>query len=57
MKNDMGAACSTNGGEEREMCTAFWWGNLRERGTYLEGLDERIILKWIFQKWGWRAWT
>jgi hypothetical protein len=29
----------------------FWWGNLR-KGAHLEdsGLDERIILKWIFEK-------
>jgi hypothetical protein len=38
--------------------TGFRWGNLRER-TYLEdpGVDERIILRWIFRKWGVGAWT
>jgi len=37
-KNKMGGACSTWGREE--IHTAFWWGNLRERG-YLEdpGVD------------------
>ena len=34
------------------MYTGFWWGNLRER-DHLEnpGVDERIILRWIFRKW------
>jgi len=42
----MGGAYSTYGGEER-----FWWGNLRER-VHLEdpGIDERMILRWIFRK-------
>jgi len=45
-KNEMGGAYSTYGGEER-----FWWGNLRER-VHLEdpGIDERMILRWIFRK-------
>jgi hypothetical protein len=36
----------------------FWWGSLREE-DYLEdpGADERIILKWVFEKWDSRAWT
>jgi len=39
------------GGEE--MCLQGWWENLRER-EYLEYLvvDERIILKGMFKKWG-----
>jgi len=34
------------------MYTGFWWGNLRER-YHLEdpGVDERIILIWIFRMW------
>jgi len=41
-----------------EVHTRFWWGNLRER-EHLEGLgvDGRIILKCIFKKWNWGAWT
>jgi len=36
-----------------EMYTGFWCGNLRER-DHLEdlGIDGRIILSWIFRKWG-----
>jgi hypothetical protein len=34
------------------VCTECWWGNLRERGSLEDpGLDERIILRWIFRKW------
>ena len=29
-----------------EVCTGFWWGNLREDPD----VDGRIILKWIFRK-------
>ena len=34
------------------MHTGFWWGKLRERG-HLEdpGIDERIILRWIYRNW------
>jgi hypothetical protein len=32
--------------------TGFWWGNVKER-DHLEdqGVDRRVILKWIFRKW------
>jgi len=35
-----------------EAYTGFWWGKLRER-DYLgdPGVDDRIILRWIFRKW------
>jgi hypothetical protein len=41
-----------------EVYTGFLWGNLRER-NHLEdpGVDGRIILRWIFRKWGVGAWT
>jgi hypothetical protein len=41
----MGRACSTYRGEKR-------WGSMRE-GNHSEdsGVDGRIILKWILEKW------
>jgi hypothetical protein len=41
-----------------EVHTGFWWVHLRER-DHLEdlGIGRRIILKWIFKKWNWEAWT
>ena len=41
-----------------EVHTAFWWENLRET-DHLEGLgvNETMILKWIFKNWGGEAWT
>jgi hypothetical protein len=37
----------------RKAHTGFWWGNhLKD-----PGVDERIILKFIFEKWDGRTWT
>jgi len=43
-------------GGKVEVHTGFWWRNLRER-DHLEdpGIDGRIILQWIFQKWAGRG--
>ena len=35
-----------------EVCTRFWWGNLRERDYWGDqDVDGRIILRWILRKW------
>ena len=35
-----------------DVCTGFWWGNLRERDHCGNPeVDGRIILRWIFRKW------
>jgi hypothetical protein len=41
-----------------EAYKGFWWGNLRKRG-YLgdPGVDEGIILRWIFRKLNVGVWT
>jgi hypothetical protein len=38
--------------ETGKVHTGIWWGDFRIR-DHLEdlGIDERIILKWIFTKW------
>ena len=38
--------------------TTFWLGNLRVRDHLGDlGIDRRIILRWIFRKWGVGVWT
>ena len=35
-----------------EVCTGFWWGNLRERDHRGDlDIDGRVILRRIFRKW------
>ena len=35
----------------REVCTVFWWGDVRERDHLGDpGVDGRIILRWICRK-------
>ena len=55
--NKMDGECSAYGGRG-ETYTGFWWGSLRER-YHLEdqGVDGRIILKWIFRKRDVGIWT
>jgi len=51
----MGRSCSAYGGRG-EVCTGFWWGNLREGDHWGDpGVDGRIILDgssesgmWVF---------
>jgi len=41
-----------------EVCTGFWWKNLREGDHWRDpGVDGRIILGWIFGKWDVGVWT
>ena len=49
MKDVMGEACSTCGGEE-SLHTEFWWGNLKGKG-HMEDQDvnESLMLNWILK--------
>jgi len=53
----MGAVCRAYWGR-REAYTRFWWGNLKERDLLGDqGLDGRIILRWIITKGDVGIWT
>jgi hypothetical protein len=57
MKTEMGRACITYGGREdvRAGCRC---GNLREGDSFEDpGIDGRIILRWLLEKWNGDAWT
>jgi hypothetical protein len=44
--------------ERTEAYTAFWWENLKERGSLGDpGVDGSIILRWIFRKLDVGVWT
>jgi hypothetical protein len=49
----MGGTCSTYGSENRYI--PYFGGRNLNEGDHLEypGVDVRIILKWIFEKWDW----
>jgi hypothetical protein len=59
-RNELCGACVTYGGVwgRRDVYTAFWWGNLRER-NYLKDVRiyGRIILKWTLKNWDGGTWT
>ena len=41
-----------------EACTGFLWGNVKERDQLGDsGVDERVILRWVFRKWDVGVWT
>jgi hypothetical protein len=37
-------------GGGKEMCTGFWWGNLKARDQLVNtGAEVKIILKWVLK--------
>ena len=56
MKNEVGGACSTYGGEKR--CIQGFGGKHEGKNHMGDrGVDGRIILRWIFRKWDLGVWT
>ena len=49
-------ACHVARMGERRVYTGFWWGNLRERDSGVDGRIE-VILRYIFGNWDEKAWT
>jgi hypothetical protein len=44
--------------ETGEVHTGFSWRDPRERDHLKDpGIDGRVVLKWVFEKWDTRAWT
>ena len=43
---------------KEDVYIGFWWKNLT-KGDHLEdpGVNGRVIIKWIFEKWDGGAWT
>jgi hypothetical protein len=41
-----------------EVYTGFWWKDLKETDHFVDqGVDGRVILRWIFKKWDGEVWT
>jgi len=55
-KNEMGGPCGLCGGGERRV-HGFGGKPKRKRHWGDPGADGRIILRWIFRKWGVGLWT
>jgi hypothetical protein len=54
-ENEMGGTCSVHG-LRREMRTTFWLESLMATDRSGDMGVERILLKWVTEKHGWRVW-